>query len=188
VFVAIDYSYTSPAICVSRGPEFINNRWYYLNDTKKRVHQTFCLNGTLFPEFDSNWRKFNYVSDWALDILSGVDIIDVHLEGYSMNSQGQVFNIAENTMLLKYKLINAGKRIKILSPNTIKKFATGKGNADKEKMQEAFKAQTGVDLKDLLNQPLKAWNPSSDIIDAYFIARYADAMQDKKDSYYQIIP
>jgi len=57
-------------------------------------------------------------------------------------------------------------------PTVLKKFATGKGNANKELMQEAFMLETGWDIKALLGQTEKQWNPSSDIIDAYYLVRY----------------
>jgi len=60
-----------------------------------------------------------------------------------------------------------------VAPTAIKKFATGKGNANKEKMQDAFINETGVNLKEQLNMTEKQWNPSSDIIDAYYVCKYA---------------
>ena len=40
-------------------------------------------------------------------------------------------------------------------------------------MQEAFINETGINLKDKLSMTEKQWNPSSDIIDAYFVCKYA---------------
>ena len=40
-------------------------------------------------------------------------------------------------------------------------------------MQESFIKDTGINLKQILGQTDKQWNPSSDMIDAYYIARYA---------------
>ena len=57
-------------------------------------------------------------------------------------------------------------------PTVIKKFATGKGNADKAKMQDAFMQENNIDLKHELKMTEKQWNPSSDIIDAYYICKY----------------
>jgi Holliday junction resolvasome RuvABC endonuclease subunit len=63
-----------------------------------------------------------------------------------------------------------------MPPTQIKKFATGKGNANKELMQDSFVKETGVDMKKLLTMTEKQWNPSSDIIDAYYIAKIAHSM------------
>jgi hypothetical protein len=39
-------------------------------------------------------------------------------------------------------------------------------------MQEAYVAETGIDLRHYLGQTDKQWNPSSDIIDSYYLAEY----------------
>ena len=59
-------------------------------------------------------------------------------------------------------------------PTVIKKFATGKGNANKEQMYEAFVDEllTPTDLKERLTpKAKKVINPISDIVDSYFIAK-----------------
>ena len=59
-------------------------------------------------------------------------------------------------------------------PTVIKKFATGKGNSNKEKMYEAFVDEllTPSDLKEQLTpKAKKIINPISDIVDSYFIAK-----------------
>ena len=89
-----------------------------------------------------------------------------------MGSSGRVFNIAENTGILKYRFWNLGIKYAIVPPTVIKKFATGKGNANKERMQEVFESEHSIRLKEELKQTEKQWNPSSDIIDAYYICKY----------------
>ena len=69
------------------------------------------------------------------------------------------------------------KKIPFISvpPTVIKKFATGKGNSNKEKMYEAFTAEvlTPLDLKERLTPKAKSIkNPVSDIVDSYFICKY----------------
>jgi len=54
----------------------------------------------------------------------------------------------------------------------IKKFATGKGNAKKQDMEVAFINETNYHIKDVLGLTEKQFNPSSDIIDSYFICKY----------------
>ena len=55
-------------------------------------------------------------------------------------------------------------------PSVVKKFASGKGNADKEKMYEAFTNETKVNLKKIFDME-KLNNPVTDIIDSYYIAK-----------------
>jgi Holliday junction resolvasome RuvABC endonuclease subunit len=55
-------------------------------------------------------------------------------------------------------------------PSVVKKYASGKGNADKELMYQTLKKETKVDLmKDFDQQKLN--NPITDIVDAYYIAK-----------------
>ena len=55
-------------------------------------------------------------------------------------------------------------------PSVVKKGATGKGNADKDMMYEAFLKETKIDLKKILDTE-KCGNPLSDIVDSYYIAK-----------------
>ena len=52
----------------------------------------------------------------------------------------------------------------------IKKLATGKGNADKEKMYDKFYEETGVNMMEALDQTTLN-NPVTDIVDSFYIAR-----------------
>ena len=55
-------------------------------------------------------------------------------------------------------------------PSVVKKGATGKGNADKDMMYEAFKKETKLNLKKIFDTE-KVGNPISDIADSYFIQK-----------------
>ena len=55
-------------------------------------------------------------------------------------------------------------------PSVVKKGATGKGNADKDKMYEAFVKETKIDLKKIFDTD-KVGNPISDIVDSYYIQK-----------------
>ena len=173
IVAGIDYSMTSPAIAICRAgyletPNFhehfeFHSLCSYRLEDRNNIHFTYA------PKFDHDTRRFNYISDWAIDRLSGVDA--VWMEGYSMGSKGMVYNIGENTGLLKYKIMfRLNKEPVITPPSVIKKAATGKGNADKQQMYQAFVEGTGVDLKNLLQPKRLLGSPTTDIIDAYFIA------------------
>jgi Holliday junction resolvasome RuvABC endonuclease subunit len=62
------------------------------------------------------------------------------------------------------------KKIYLIVPSVVKKGATGKGNADKDMMYEAFKKETKLDLKKIFDTD-KVGNPISDIADSYFIQK-----------------
>ena len=92
---------------------------------------------------------------------------------YSFGSTGRVFHIAENLGLLKYKLkMECGWDYTLLPPSVIKKFATDKGNANKDLMLDAFEKDTGTNLAQVFDTTSKS--PVSDVADAYFICKYTE--------------
>lgn len=173
--VGVDYSLTSPAICIHVGDEWHirNCSFHFLTDRPKLEGKNQQFYGTLKPAHSCDEQRHDQLSGWAYDLIAKHDPSRVVIEGYSFGSVGRVFNLAENCGLLKYKLWKGKVHFDVAAPTTIKKFSTGKGNANKERMQEAFIAETSVDVKFILGISDKQWNPSSDIIDAYFLAKYA---------------
>ena len=102
---------------------------------------------------------------------------EVFIEGYAFATSGKSYvrSVAENTGLLKHKMYKAKQTFTSIPPSVIKKYATGKGNANKELMYEAFTAEllTPPDLQIRLRpNSKKLTNPVTDIVDAYFIAKW----------------
>jgi Holliday junction resolvasome RuvABC endonuclease subunit len=173
--VGIDYSLSSPCICINSGAKFniTNCSFHYLTSTKKYEgvwKQNVDITGNLHTIFTSDEQRYNFITNWVLGLLKENDVICI--EGYSMASTGRVFNIAENAGLLKHYLWKNKFKFSVVPPTVIKKFATGKGNANKEKLQESFVQETEVNIKQILNMTEKQWNPSSDIIDSYYLCKY----------------
>ena len=172
-YMGIDYSMSSPCICLhdNYGYEF-----HYLTKTKKYEGHwetdDYEITGHLMPSFDDDIDRWDSISGWVMRTVEDWNIDQAILEDYSFASTGRVFQIGENFGLLKYKLRMGIIPFITVPPTVLKKFATGKGNANKELMQEAFVQETGWDIKGLLGQTEKQWNPSSDIIDAYYLVRY----------------
>ena len=76
---------------------------------------------------------------------------------------------------LKLKLQRVAPTVSVFAPSEIKKFATGKGNANKMLMYEAFLEETGDDLALLFGiDTYNGESPVSDIVDSYYIAKYRD--------------
>lgn len=172
-YVGIDYSLTSPCICIHSGETFsFNSCTFHFLTSSSKYEGKFGSNihGHTYHDYNCDEQRYYGITKWVLDLLQDGDI--VMIEGYSMGSTGRVFNIAENAGLLKHYLWLAKNKFDVVPPTVIKKFATGKGNANKEKIQESFIDETGVNIKDLLHMTEKQWNPSSDIIDSYYICKY----------------
>lgn len=170
----IDYSMTSPAICLvdaDKSWSYENCYFFFLTEKKKFDIIVDNIIGKYF-EYPSEIERFDLISSFFLDRMLENEVEQVFIEDYSMGSKGRVFNIAENTGILKYRMWNFGIKYETVPPTVIKKFATGKGNADKQKMQDFFINETQIDLKNRLSMTEKQWNPSSDIIDAYWICKY----------------
>lgn len=167
----VDLSLTSPAVCIFKGERFSieDCSFYFLTDKKKNEISTPMIHGHLFENYLTEQERYDNISRWIMHLVQKHDIHHVFIEDYSFGSTGRVFNIAENCGLLKYKLWHSKIPFTTIPPTVIKKNATGKGNANKEKLQEQFYADTGIDVKKILNMTDKQWNPSSDIIDSYFI-------------------
>ena len=170
--IGIDYSLTSPAICICRGAfKFDNCKIYYLTNVKKYEGDYYNgkINGRLHLPYTTETQRHDQISDWALSVI-GTTIHNIFIEGYSFGSKGLVFNLAENMGTLKHKLYKLNKRFDSIVPGQVKKNATGKGNADKLKMYEQFVKDTKIDLMKEFDQS-KLNNPVTDIVDSYYVAK-----------------
>lgn len=191
LFIGIDYSMTSPAMAMYEGdPEkfswtavtfHVRTDSLVLSSSQK---QYWCH---LWPveNYETTAQRFNQISDWAMSRIKlecypvwlGTNklqrSVNIGIEDYALGARGKVFEIAENTGFLKCKLYNEKLPFKLFAPTTIKKFATGKGNADKIKMYEAWMKETNYDIQKILTpNRTKIGSPISDIVDSYFILKY----------------
>ena len=175
VIAGIDYSLTGPAICVFSGTgtfSFSKCSFYYLTDTKKYANSYLSnIIGETFLDWDCDIERYETIADWAMEVLMGCS--SIALEGYAYGAKGKVFHIAENTGVLKYKIYQRGIPLTIIPPTEVKKYATGKGNSDKEKMYDAFVEENNMLLKSIITPDKKdITSPVSDIVDSYYICKY----------------
>jgi len=172
--IGIDYSLTSPAICITTDFVFKNSKFYYLTNKKKYIGKmSNNITGFEHKEYDTPIRRFSQISDWVYELIEDTIHTEqlVYIEGYSFGSKGQaVFQIAENCGILKYRLQQMRIEYDTVVPSVVKKGATGKGNADKDLMYESFSKETNTDLKKIFDVQ-KIGNPVSDIVDSFYIAK-----------------
>ena len=184
----IDYSLTSPAICVwkqedDRLFDFDSCDLYYLENSSRRKspsHGILNLHTEPYPKWETEEERHELLSKWAMEIVNGSQAwitTAVFIEGYAFATSGKshVRSVAENTGLLKHKMYKVKQPFTSIPPTVIKKYATGKGNANKELMYDAFCAEilTPPDLKSKLTpNSKKLRNPVTDIVDSYFICKY----------------
>jgi len=171
--VGIDYSLTSPALCINCDDEYM---FYYLTSKKKYIGQMAKnIIGFEHKEYKTPIERFSQISDWAINTFNRLkfnkETLKVFIEGYSFGSKGQgIFQIAENCGILKYRLQELKFDYDTVVPSVVKKGATGKGNADKDMMYGAFTKETKIDLKKIFDTD-KVGNPISDIVDSYYIQK-----------------
>ena len=172
--VGIDYSLTSPAICINYNGDLM---FYYLTNKKKYIGQmSNYIIGYEHQEYDTPIKRFSQISDWVIKKIHTLQFnlnnsLQVFIEGYSFGSKGQaIFQIAENCGILKYRLQELNIKYETIVPSVIKKFATGKGNADKDMMYDSFYKETKMNLKKIFDTE-KVGNHVSDIVDSYYIQK-----------------
>ena len=172
MLVGVDYSITCPCLCLydeRKEFKFENCLFYYLTNTKKFTNTIFPnIKGESFQDYIQDVDRFDSISEWAIKLCIGAS--DVAVEGYSFGSKGKVFNLAENMGIFKHKLYKAAIPLTVIEPSKAKKLATGKGNADKALMYEAFSKETNTNLLQKFEQKTLS-NPITDIVDSYFILK-----------------
>lgn len=174
--VGIDYSMTCPAVvCMDRDRrEFTSTQLMYVNGSKPKQFLE-NITGVQYPNFDCPEHRFHAISEivltWIIRQTDGDAI--VWIEDYAFAAKGKVFHIGENTGLLKHKLWTKRIPYNVVAPTVVKKFATGKGTADKAAMYRAFVDETGTDILALSGSKMQTpGSPFADLADAYFIAKY----------------
>lgn len=171
IVVGIDYSMSSPAICIHKGKtwSFDNCTFHFLTSKKKCALSLNKFKGDLHKDYLSEEERFYNIASWTISKLPSSCIIGI--EGYAYASKGVVFDIGENTGVLKHLLWMNKHKFDIYSPPTIKKFATGKGNANKMAMYDSFVSDTQFDISATIHCN-EGESPMSDIVDSYYIAKY----------------
>lgn len=174
-YVGIDYSLSCPCVAVSINNQFSDSKIYYLSD-RKAVTGLVMPNviGVLHDEYLTDQERYENIALWVIEILNNLTDREIYImiEDYSFGSKGKVFHIAENCGILKYLLYKNNYQFLTAPPTVIKKFATGKGNADKQKMFDAFFAETNIDLHKKISPTTKLGSPTTDIVDAWYMSKY----------------
>lgn len=161
--VGIDFSLTSPAICVYKNSEYLfisffndsGKDWRKSKSKSYKYHNELCNIIEVIPYTrkidDSNYRNeqktkmedalmiVNLIID-KLKLVIDDDVI-IGVEGFSYGSiSSSTLDLAMYNSFLRMKLIeNFGSDVvNIVSPTEGKKVLFGKGNAKKEDMIQAF--------------------------------------------------
>ena len=174
----IDYSLNCPAICIytdSRNSfEFKNCDFYCcqnnVTERKKKRNEELGLDNIHFSyqeHHENPTERYLSLALWGWNVIEKAKPDVVAMEAYSMGSKGRVFEIAEATGYMKLGIYINKIPLILFSPSSIKKEFTGKGNADKALMSEAFIGREGFYLYERMKESNPKNSPCSDIIDSY---------------------
>lgn len=181
LLVGIDYSMNSPAMTLwggdlKRDNFSVNSLDFFSYTSKINAFNKFIEND--LKEWNCSIQRYKNLADlfyWKILTVQNKKLIKwknvyIAIEGYSYGSnQSLIFNIAENTALLKYELWKSGLDFKIYQPTSVKKFITGKGNAKKEDVYKSICEILNFDLSDYLKIPISKNTPIYDFSDSLSI-------------------
>ena len=113
---------------------------------------------------DTDTKRLNNIYEWLNEFLKEYKIDNAVIENYAFGAKSNaVFQIGGLGELIRLCLFRHGVPFKEYTPPSIKKYATGKGNAEKSEMVlAAFK--DGFDVSTYGKN-------GEDLADAYFIAK-----------------
>jgi len=171
IIVGIDYSMSSPSICIHKGEfwSLSNCKFHFLTPKKRCTLKTKMFSGKLQSDFICQEQRFSQLAEWAIKQIP--KNAKVFIEGYAYASKGVVFHIGENTGILKHRMWSNNINFIDIPPPAIKKFATGRGNSNKLAMYESFIDETKFDISSAIDCN-EGDSPMSDIIDSYYIAKW----------------
>lgn len=113
-------------------------------------------------------KRLDIVVKAILECLPKTKNCLVCMEGGAFASEFNTFRLGELSGVLRYILYKEGYELELVQPTTLKKFVTGNGSATKVMMAEHVSARWGYE------------HPSDDVIDAYGLARVAEALNKSK--------
>jgi len=174
-FVGIDYSMSSPGVCILNEDDSIHSLFFFSHKIKMDGMHGDLLEGIPYPLYGNDIERFVKLGELVVNrIIALGGEVSIGIEGYAFGASGsRVFQIAENCGILKHMLYQQGFTFDVVPPTVVKKLATGKGNSSKEPVYNAFVEQTGIKLNEVLGiKSEKIVSPMSDIADAYWIAKW----------------
>jgi hypothetical protein len=176
IALGVDYSVNSPAVCLLT-PGVA--RFRCLSKERKRTSDEVRIVSAgvewIFelvkpPTFSTDQEKFHWTAECMADILPvGVLIDFARIEDYAY-SGNNLCKIAEATQTFKTILWRRGIPLIEIKPNTLKKEATGFGNAKKPDMADSFEKIAGFRAMNHLWCKTDESTPASDCVDAFFAA------------------
>lgn len=101
--------------------------------------------GTLDPGSRRGAERLSWVRDQVLELEHKFQIETVCIENYAFARPNQAHQVGELGGVVRTSLFDAGIEFVEVAPSSVKKYATGKGNASKNAMLVAAGKRLGYD-------------------------------------------
>lgn len=176
ILAGVDYSMQSPGIAIASTDDdliFENVEFHGFNGTKSLpgVYGNITIHPT-DKEWPTDEERYSRLARRVVTLLNNAGVEWVCLEGLSMGSRkGSILNIAQNHGEFRQALTRQGIPFILPAPTEIKKAFSGKGNAKKEAMVDAFDQKTGNDIGSILGKT-KYNSPENDLVDAFAMLEF----------------
>lgn len=205
MYAGVDFSLNSSAVCVSIDNKyslfnFINTssfynkkgdkvleKWKIHSEINSFVNIVFSPREVISKDYaESQIDKILSYEALAESIVSILPIgCKVGLEGFSYASKGQGYiDLIMAQSILRLKIVSRSDlKLIVIPPSNIKKFYSGKGNADKKLMFDSFKISDFnnplfeyVNTFDVVKPNGDILKPVDDLIDAIAICKYTELL------------
>jgi len=170
--IGIDYSFTCPALCCLMGATAL---WWVNYKLKGRPYPPLPNVEWTPSTIDGDVCRFIELADWVEAVVRIHQPELIVLEDYAFMANGRITQLAENVGVLKARLSLFTIPLQLVAPTAMKKFATGKGNANKDDIWSAFITQYSTAegwAAQCHPKAARIGSPVADIADAYFLAQY----------------
>ena len=154
VFLGLDLSITHFALVgVDRRGQFVGGYMATDKTTVKKLTQARspvrCTEIPALPKHAPLTNKLERLESIKFKLVGAIhDLVGdaerptyISLENYAFGKANQAHQTGETGGVCRLAILNAGLRLRLYSPNSIKLYATGKGKAEKDEIREAMLAR-----------------------------------------------
>ena len=193
IYIGIDPSINSTGICIqtiSDDNKVNDEKFYIIKPNSLTKHESsikidnfsyVVYSKSDLTEFKNDYHK--YELNKTLNIINLINqinsVISKHIKNFqnvfivmegisygSVTKTRSIYDLAGLNYLIRYLILNNYDNINLIicPPTEIKKFASGKGNSQKDLLVEAF---------NILHPEFIKIKKIDDMVDAYFMCKYA---------------
>lgn len=173
VYAGLDWSMSSPGLAIGN-TNFDEIQFFGIRKKKKQASSSKQIILLEEPLYSCNEERYYKLADMYLKKLQAHNVDKVFIEGYAYGATGNTFNIGECTGIIKHLMWTNGIEFEPLVPGVVKKFATGKGNANKTLMWECFLLDTDFRMDHMIDDDIKGDkipSPVNDMVDAWALLK-----------------